>query len=145
MEKINITITKDTSINKVRSEIKDTIFNDLLETYRETFGDESVTIVRIDKTNYPALIVGNATDEMGDTYPIVVTLNPTVKEFCYHGGPKTDYVPFDLAAGINAYQADVAKKAEDAIKKAEKDAEKAAAKAKAKAEAEKASAEVAGF
>lgn len=145
MEKINVTITKDTSINKVRSEIKDTIFNDLLETYREKFGDESVTIVRIDKTNYPALIVGNATDEMGDTYPIVVTLNPTVKEFCYHGGPKTDYVPFDLAAGINAYQADVAKKAEDAIKKAEKNAEKAAAKAKAKAEAEKASAEVAGF
>lgn len=145
MEKINVTITKDTSINKVRSEIKDTVFNDLLETYKERLGEESVTIVRIDKTNYPALIVGNATDENGDTYPIVVTLNPTVKEFCYHNGPKTKYTPFDLAAGIDAYQADVTKKAEDAIKKAEKDAEKAAAKAKAKAEAEEASTEVAGF
>ena len=145
MEKINVTITKDTSINKVRSEIKDTIFNDLLETYKERLGEESVTVVRIDKTNYPALIVGNATDENGDTYPIVVTLNPTVKEFCYHSGPKTKYTPFDLAAGIDAYQADVTKKAEDAIKKAEKDAEKAAAKAKAKAEAEEASTEVAGF
>ena len=57
----------------------------------------------------------------GETNPIVVTLNPTVKEFANRKTDKKQYVAFDFAGAKAEYETYVADKAT-------KDAEKAKAK-----------------
>lgn len=143
---MNITITKNYSLQKARADIKAEVTEYLIECLKQKYG--TVEMVRTgsesskSKTNEIGVIVGEGTGEDGVTSSIVVTINPTVKEFTNHSTAKTDYVPFDFAEVKTRYDewlAAEAAKAEAKAKTAAENAAKAEAKkaeAKAKAEAE---------
>ena len=133
-----INITKENTFSKIKTEIKATVVEFLIEALKEKYGEDTVKMVRTGKTskaNEIAFIFDEATDENGEVNPIVITLNPSVKEFSNHTSDKGKvYVPFDFyaaAAEYDDYLTDKAEKVEIAAKnKAEKAAKDAAKRAK---------------
>ena len=87
-----------------------------------------------------AFIVGSA-DNDGDVQDIVVTINPTVKEFANRKTANNTYVPFDFCAARDAYEEYATEKEAKAAENAEKKAKKIAAD-QARREAAKAAKEV---
>lgn len=117
-------ITKDNTITKVKADKKAEVTEKVMAFLAEEYGADAVAIVRTgntSKTNEIAVIVDEAEVE-GETNPIVVTINPTVKEFANRKTDKKQYTAFDFTAAKAEYETYVADKAT-------KDAEKAKAKA----------------
>ena len=141
---MNVTITKTYTLAKARADIKAEITEFLLECLREKYGTAEMVRTGSDasksKTNEIGVITGEGTGEDGVTSSIVITLNPTVKEFTKHSTAKNDYVPFDFAEVKEKYDIWLAEKtAEEEAKakaKAEQIAKVEAKKAEAKAKAE---------
>ena len=133
------TITKENTITKVKADIKATITEDIINFLTEKYGADAVAMVRTgntSKTNEIGVIVDTAEVE-GETNPIVVTINPTVKEFANRKTDKKTYTAFDFAAAKAEYETYVADKATKDAEKAKAKAEKIAkdeAKRKEKAE-----------
>lgn len=139
------TIDKNNTITKVKTEVKATVVEFLMDALKEKYGADSVKMVRTGKTskaNEIAFIFDEATDENGEVNPIVITLNPSVKEFSNHTSDKGKvYEPFDFYAAASEYDEyldEKTAKAEIAAKnkaeKAAKDAAKRAEKANKKSE-----------
>ena len=138
-----VQITKENTVTKVKADKKAEVTEKIMAFLTSEYGEDSVAMIRTgntSKTNEIGFIVDTAEVE-GETNPIVVTLNPTVKEFANRKTDKKQYVAFDFASAKAEYETYVADKAT-------KDAEKAKAKAEkvAKDEAKrKEKAENAGF
>lgn len=132
-------ITKQDTVAKIKAEVKATIVEDIMNYLKSKYGEDMVAMVRTGgqtKVNEIAFVFGTADNE-GDIQDIVVTLNPTVKEFANRKTANKSYVPFDFGAARDAYDAYVeekeAKAAESAEKKAKKIAEDQARREAAKA------------
>lgn len=132
-------ITKDNTITKVKADKKAEVTEKIMAYLAGEYGEDAVAIVRTgntSKTNEIAVIVDTAEVE-GETNPIVVTINPTVKEFANRKTDKKTYTAFDVAAAKAEYETYVAEKATKDAEKAKAKAEKIAkdeAKRKEKAE-----------
>ena len=134
-------ITKENTITKVKADKKIEVIEKITAFLAGEYGEDAVAMVRTgntSKTNEIAVIVDTAEVE-GETNPIVVTINPTVKEFANRKTDKKTYTAFDFAAAKAEYETYVAEKATKDAEKAKAKAEKIAkdeAKRKEKAEAE---------
>ena len=132
-------ITKDNTITKVKADKKAEVTEKIMAYLAGEYGEDAVAIVRTgntSKTNEIAVIVDTAEVE-GETNPIVVTINPTVKEFANRKTDKKTYTAFDFTAAKDEYETYVADKATKDAEKAKAKAEKIAkdeAKRKEKAE-----------
>ena len=138
-----IQITKENTVTKVKADKKAEVTEKIMAFLIGEYGENSVAMIRTgntSKTNEIGFIVDTAEVE-GETNPIVVTLNPTVKEFANRKTDKKQYVAFNFAGAKAEYETYV-------TEKATKDAEKAKAKAEKVAKDEvkrKEKAENAGF
>ena len=138
-----IQITKENTVTKVKADKKAEVTEKIMAVLIGEYGENSVAMIRTgntSKTNEIGFIVDTAEVE-GETNPIVVTLNPTVKEFANRKTDKKQYVAFNFAGAKAEYETYV-------TEKATKDAEKAKAKAEKVAKDEvkrKEKAENAGF
>ena len=122
--KMATVITKENTITKVKADKKAEVIEKITAFLVGEYGEDAVAMVRTgntSKTNEIAVIIDTAEVE-GETNPIVVTINPTVKEFANRKTDKKTYTAFDFAAAKAEYETYVAEKAT-------KDAEKAKAKA----------------
>lgn len=137
------TVSKDNTVTKIKAEVKAEVTEVLMAALRERYGTENVAMVRTgktSKTNEIAFRVDEATGEDGEVNSVVVTINPSVKEFSNHTSDKGKvYVPFDFLAANAEYESYIEDK-ERAT--AEREAAKAAKRAKdeerrAKAKADK--------
>lgn len=134
-------ITKENTITKVKADKKTEVIEKITAFLAGEYGEDAVAMVRTgntSKTNEIAVIVDTAEVE-GETNPIVVTINPTVKEFANRKTDKKTYTAFDFAAAKAEYEAYVTEKVTKDAEKAKAKAEKIAkdeAKRKEKAEAE---------
>lgn len=134
-------ITKENTITKVKADKKAEVTEKIMAYLAGEYGEDAVAIVRTgntSKTNEIAVIVDTAEYE-GETNPIVVTINPTVKEFANRKTDKKEYKAFNFAATKAEYETYVAEKATKDAEKAKAKAEKIAkdeAKRKEKAETE---------
>lgn len=134
-------ISKESTVTKIKAEVKQTVTEFIIEALREKYGEDAVAMVRTgntSKTNEIGFIFDTA--ENGDeSNPIVVTINPTVKEFANRKTDKRTYTAFDFTAAKVAYEDYLdekeAKAAEAASTKA-KNIARDEAKRKAKAESE---------
>ena len=134
---MDVKLTNTYSLSKARADIKAVAFDELIEFYKSKYGEGAVKMIRTkNKTNMLAVVVGVGTDENGEVNPIVITVNPTVKEFTTHSTANNTYTPYDINEEAQAYDEWVAKNEADEAAKAAKKAESEAKKAKAKAEAE---------
>jgi hypothetical protein len=139
--KMATVITKENTITKVKADKKTEVIEKITAFLAGEYGEDAVAMVRTgntSKTNEIAVIVDTAEVE-GETNPIVVTINPTVKEFANRKTDKKTYTAFDFAAAKAEYETYVAEKATKDAEKAKAKAEKIAkdeAKRKEKAEAE---------
>ena len=132
-------VTKTNGVKAIKDSVKARLTEILMTALIAEFGEDAVAMIRTGNTtkvNEIGVIVGEATNE-GETAPIVVTVNPTVKEFATRKTDKRSYEPFDFAAAKAAYDTYIEEKevkaAEAAEKKAKKIAADEAARAKAKA------------
>ena len=100
-------ISKEATATKIKNEIRSTIIDYLITTLREKYGEDNVKMVRTGgttKTNEIGFIVDEVEDTDGSVNSVVITLNPSVKEFSNHTSDKGKvYVPFDFAAASEAY------------------------------------------
>lgn len=139
--KMATVITKENTITKVKADKKAEVIEKITAFLAGEYGEDAVAMVRTgntSKTNEIAVIIDTAEVE-GETNPIVVTINPTVKEFANRKTDKKTYTAFDFAAAKAEYETYVAEKATKDAEKAKAKAEKIAkdeAKRKEKAEAE---------
>lgn len=139
--KMATAITKENTITKVKADKKAEVIEKITAFLAGEYGEDAVAMVRTgntSKTNEIAVIIDTAEVE-GETNPIVVTINPTVKEFANRKTDKKTYTAFDFAAAKAEYETYVAEKATKDAEKAKAKAEKIAkdeAKRKEKAEAE---------
>lgn len=139
--KMATVITKENTITKVKADKKAEVIEKIIAFLASEYGEDAVAMVRTgntSKTNEIAVIVDTAEVE-GETNPIVVTINPTVKEFANRKTDKKTYTAFDVTAAKAEYETYVAEKATKDAEKAKAKAEKIAkdeAKRKEKAEAE---------
>ena len=134
-----IQITKENTVTKVKADKKAEVTEKIMAFLIGEYGEDAVAMIRTgntSKTNEIGFIVDTAEVE-GETNPIVVTLNPTVKEFANRKTDKKQYVAFDFAGAKAEYETYVADKATKDAEKAKAKAEKVAkdeAKRKEKAE-----------
>lgn len=134
-------ITKENTITKVKADKKAEVIEKITAFLAGEYGEDAVAMVRTgntSKTNEIAVIVDTAEVE-GETNPIVVTINPTVKEFANRKTDKKTYTAFDFAVAKAEYETYVAEKATKDAEKAKAKAEKIAkdeAKRKEKTETE---------
>lgn len=141
---MNYTITKEMTVSKIKADVKATMIEKFIEFLAAEYGAENVGMVRTgnaSKVNEIAVIVGEAGVEGGATNPIVVTVNPSTKEFAERQTANKTYEPFDFVAARDAYdtyvEETVAKaEAAAAAKEAKKAKDAAAREAKAKAKAD---------
>jgi len=128
------TVDKTNTITKIKTEIKAMATEFLISALREKYGEDNVKMVRTgnaSKANEIAVIVDEATGEDGEVNPIVITLNPAVKEFSNHTSDKGKvYVPFDFYAAANEYDAYLDEKEAKAVAAKEAKAAREAKKAK---------------
>ena len=105
-------VTKDMSAKKIRDTIKTDISNLFLEFLEEKFG--TATMVRTTGTdpkrgkNEIAFCIGT-TEEDEKTYPVFVTITPTVKEWKTRPYGKGERKAFDFEAARAAYEEKLAK------------------------------------
>ena len=112
------TVSKEMTATAIKAEVKAAMTEFIMTTLKEKYGDENVRMVRTggtSKSNDIAVIVDEATGTDGEVNPIVVVLNPSVKEFSNHTSDKGKvYVPFDFYAAAEAYDTYLTEKAEKA-------------------------------
>ena len=122
-------VTKQQTVSAIKADVKQKITEFLMEAIAREFGPEAVAMVRTGNTtkvNEIGFIFGEATNGE-DVEPIVVTLNPTVKEFASRKTDKRTYEPFDFAAAKVCYETYIEEKDAKAAEAAEKKAKKIAA------------------
>ena len=123
-------ISRDNSANKISAEVKTLIVNEFLEYLKGKYGEDKAGMVRItsgtSKINLIGVVVGSATDEEGDTYPIVVKISPTVAAFSYKTTDKRTTEPFDFEEARETYDNWVKTNEEKATLATEKKAKKIA-------------------
>ena len=110
-----IVLTKDFTCTKAKAQVKAEITELFMAFLAEQFGEDSVRMIRTgnsSKTNEIGVIVTTGVGEDGEVNPVVVTFNPTVKEFSNHKSDKKTYVPFDFIGAANEYDTYVAEKAQ---------------------------------
>ena len=123
--KMATVITKENTITKVKADKKTEVIEKITGFLAGEYGEDAVAMVRTgntSKTNEIAVIVDTAEVE-GETNPIVVTINPTVKEFANRKTDKKTYTAFDFAAAKAEYETYVAEKATKDAEKAIEDQE----------------------
>lgn len=137
-----IVITKDYTVNKAKADVKAAVTAKFFEFLGQEFGEDAVRMLRTgnsSKTNEIGFIVTTGVGEDGEENPVVVTFNPTVKEFSNHKSDKKTYVPFDFLGAAAEYDEYIAEKVakDNAAKeaKAAKIKRDTAAREKAKEEA----------
>lgn len=136
---MDYTITKDMTVTKIKAAVKAEITAKVIAFLQSEYGEDAVRMVRTGKSTKVdeiAVITDMAIDGE-ETNPIVVTINPSVKEFSHRKTERKVYEPFDFikfANDYDAWQASQAVKAEQTAKvNAEKRAKDEAARAAAKA------------
>ena len=139
MEAMDFTVSKELTVNKIKTVVKAAVNEAIINALNELVGEENVMMVRTgsgdSKTNEIGFIVGSGTND-GDTNPICITLNPTVKEFVARATAKKTYEPFDIYAANQVYNDYLADKATKESEAAEKKAKKIAADKAARAKKE---------
>lgn len=140
---MNYTLDNNTSVTKVKAAAKVDMVNFLIEALVKEFGEDAVGMVRTVSpagagTNEIGVVVGNV-DKSGETLPLVLTINATVKEFENRSTAKKTYAAYDFASARQCYDNYISDKADKDADKAKKKAEKiekdtAARKAKTEAE-----------
>jgi hypothetical protein len=125
---MNYTLDNNTSVTKVKAAAKADMINLLIETLVEKFGEDAVGMVRTVSpagagTNEIGVVVGNV-DKGGETLPLVLTINATVKEFENRSTAKKAYTAYDFAAARQCYDNYISDKADKDADKAKKKAEK---------------------
>lgn len=105
-------IDKTNTVTKIKTEVKKSAF-DFFEKILTENGFEGVRMIRQKKKNELAFIFDNVEKEDGITVPIIVTINPTVKDFVDRQTPKKFTPAFDFAAATNEFDEWAAEKEED--------------------------------
>lgn len=119
-------INKDSTVSAIKADVKAKVVEDFLLFLAEKYGEDSVGMVRTgstSKTNEIGFIFDEV-DDAGATNPIVVTINPTVKEFSDRKTDKRKYEPFDFYSARNEYDSYAEKKATQAVEAAERKTKK---------------------
>ena len=124
----NFRINKDMTVSNIKSSVKASLIEEFIEFLKEKYGEDEVAMLRFgtstSKKNEVGLRYATVECENGEINDVVVTFNPTVKEFANRKTDKKVYTAFDWEAAKNDYNLYV-------IDKNTKAAEKAAAKEKA--------------
>lgn len=129
---------KNTSNAKIKTSAKADMVKDIMAMLAEAFGEENVAMVRTgntesSKTNEIAVKIGEV--EKGvEICDLVMTLNPTIKEFEDRKTTKKVYTAFSFEEAKLEYEEYIAEKEE---KEAEKKEKKEKKKEKDKAKREK--------
>lgn len=105
-------IDKTNTINKIKTEAKKFAF-DFFEKILTENNFEGVKMIRQSKKNELAFIFDNVEKEDGTIAPLIVTINPTVKDFVDRQTPKKFTPAFDFAAAVNEYDEWAAEKEGD--------------------------------
>lgn len=124
----NYTMNTEMTNAKVKAAAKADMVNLLIETLVEKFGEDAVGMVRTVSpagagTNEIGVVVGNV-DKGGETLPLVLTINATVKEFENRSTAKKTYAAYDFASARQCYDNYISDKADKDADKAKKKAEK---------------------
>lgn len=117
---MNYTLDNNTSVTKIKTAAKADMVAFIMEKLAEAFGEDSVAMVRTGgttKTNEIGVVIGSV-DKNGEALPLVMTINPAVKEFESRSTAKKVYTAFDFAEAKAAYENYLADKAEKATDKA---------------------------
>lgn len=137
------TVSKENSVSNIKAQVKAALVTEFIDYLADKYGEDAVGMIRTgttSKTNEIGFIVDEVTGEDGEVNPLVVTINPTVKEFANRKTDKKTYTAFNFIAARNAYDAYAdekeAKAADAAEKKAKKIASDKARREKAKEESE---------
>lgn len=105
-----IELTRVYTPTKARADIK-TEMMDLLRNFLiQTYGEDAVKMLRIEKTNVLGAMIATGVGTDGEENPVVVTFNPMVREFSNHSSEKKTYTPFDFYAAADNYDAYVEEK-----------------------------------
>jgi len=124
----NYTMNTEMTNSKVKAAAKSEMIEFLIEALVDKFGENAVGMVRTVSpagagTNEIGVVVGNV-DKGGETLPLVLTINATVKEFENRSTAKKTYAAYDFASARQCYDNYVADKADKDADKAKKKAEK---------------------
>lgn len=133
--------TKENTMSKIKSAAKAEMTARLIKALEAEFGEGKAKMMRWGASeksmkNEIGVCAGAVVFE-GEEFPLVLSVDCSVKEYRAHSGPKRDYSAFDLEAAWNEYDEKVEADAQKAKDSAEKKAKKIE-KDKARREAEKA-------
>lgn len=125
---MNYKLDNNTSVTKIKATAKADMVNLLIEALIEKFGEDAVGMVRTISpagtgTNEIGVVVGNV-DKNGESLPLVLTINATVKEFENRSTAKKTYNAYDFASARQCYDNYISDKADKDADKAKKKTEK---------------------
>lgn len=125
---MNYKLDNNTSVTKIKATAKADMVNLLIEALVEKFGEDAVGMVRTISpagtgTNEIGVVVGNV-DKNGESLPLVLTINATVKEFENRSTAKKTYNAYDFAFARKCYDHYISDKADKDADKAKKKTEK---------------------
>ena len=110
---MNYSITNEMTNAKIKTAAKADITKLLIEFFAEKCGEENVGMIRCggaSKSNEIGIRIGSVSSPQ-ETNDLIITLNPTVKEFENRKTAKKTYIPFDFNAARNEYDEYIAEKA----------------------------------
>ena len=100
-------MTKDFTNAKIKTQAKIDITSILIDALKDKLGEDAVSMIRTRSgqsfTNEIGVVFGTV-DKNGEELPLVITINPTVKEFEDRKTAKKVYVPFDFAEAKAEYE-----------------------------------------
>lgn len=100
-------MTKDFTNAKIKTQAKVDITSILIDALKDKLGEDAVSMIRTRSgqsfTNEIGVVFGTV-DKNGEELPLVITINPTVKEFEDRKTAKKVYVPFDFAEAKAEYE-----------------------------------------
>lgn len=100
-------MTKDFTNAKIKTQAKVDITSILIDALKDKLGEDAVSMIRTRSgqsfTNEIGVVFGTV-DKNGEELPLVITINPTVKEFEDRKTAKKVYIPFDFAEAKAEYE-----------------------------------------
>ena len=100
-------MTKDFTNAKIKTQAKIDITSILIDALKDKLGEDAVSMIRTRSgqsfTNEIGVVFG-IVDKNGEELPLVITINPTVKEFEDRKTAKKVYVSFDFAEAKAEYE-----------------------------------------
>ena len=116
-------MTKDFTNAKIKTQAKIDITSILIDALKDKLGEDAVSMIRTRSgqsfTNEIGVVFGTV-DKNGEELPLVITINPTVKEFEDRKTAKKVYVPFDFAEAKAEYEEYLADKEDKAASSSNK-------------------------